>query len=51
MNLKDVINMRGSARSFLPDPVSEKVLRNLLEAARLAPSAGNGQSWSFILFK
>lgn len=51
MNFIDVIYKRRSARSFLPNPVPDEVLRELLEAARLAPSGGNGQNWCFGIIK
>jgi nitroreductase len=47
MNFKEVINKRRSVRDFLPDAVPDEVLREMLEAARLAPSGGNGQNWYF----
>ena len=39
---------RQSVRKFLPDPVPEAVLDRCFEAARLAPSANNGQPWLFL---
>ena len=47
MELTQVINNRRSVRSFLPDPVPDDIIKDLLEAARLAPSPGNGQAWLF----
>ena len=35
-------------RRFLPRPVPREVLESMVEAARLAPSACNGQPWRFI---
>lgn len=40
---------RRSIRSFRPDPIPAEHLRQILEAARQAPSAGNRQPWKFIL--
>lgn len=51
MDFKDVIYKRRSKRSFLPDSVPDEVLRELIEAARYAPSGGNGQNWSFGIIK
>jgi nitroreductase len=34
-----------SCRAFLPDPVPESAVREILEAARRAPSGGNLQPW------
>lgn len=47
MEWMDVICARRSARSFKPDAIPEAVLRDMLEAARLAPSPGNCQTWHF----
>ncbi|MBO3804309.1 MAG: nitroreductase family protein [Candidatus Brockarchaeota archaeon] len=43
--------MRGrrSVRRFKPDPVPKRLLREVLEAASSAPSAGNLQSWEFVV--
>ena len=45
----DVIRKRRSIRRYKPTPVPEDVLTNILEAARLAPSAGNRQPWHFVV--
>jgi len=47
----DVIRKRRSIRRYKPTPVPEDVLTNILEAARLAPSAGNRQPWHFIVVR
>ena len=49
MGVMEAIRKRRSIRRFRPDPVSEPVLRELLEAARLAPSGGNAQPWRFMV--
>ena len=38
---------RRSVRNFKPEPVSEPLIRRVLEAGRFAPSAGNHQPWKF----
>jgi nitroreductase len=38
-------------RRLKPDPVPEKVLTRILDAAIRAPSAGNAQSWSFVVVR
>lgn len=43
------IRSRRSLRAFDPTPLPHAVLRRLFEAARWAPSGGNGQPWRFIL--
>lgn len=45
----DNILKRFSCRSFLPDPLSEDVIKTLIEAMRRAPSAGNIQPWFFYI--
>ncbi len=47
----EVIRTRRSVRSFRKDPIPEKVLKRVLEAARVAPSGGNRQPWKFILVR
>lgn len=49
MNVIDAIKARRSIRRYKPEPVSREDLLKLLEAARLAPSAGNRQPWRFIV--
>lgn len=40
---------RRSIRRFLPGPVPEELMLELLEAAMCAPSAGNEQPWQFVV--
>ena len=40
---------RRSVRNFKPDPVSDHLIRRVLEAGRFAPSSGNCQPWKFIV--
>jgi nitroreductase len=49
MSLLDIIFNRASVRRYTSEPVSEEVLRNILEAGRRAPSAMNAQPWHFIV--
>ena len=51
MNVIEAIQDRRSIRKFKTDPVPEDDLDMILEAARLAPSAGNRQPWRFIVVK
>jgi nitroreductase len=44
-----IIRQRRSIRRFLPDPVEKEKLLACLEAARIAPSAHNAQSWRFLV--
>lgn len=45
----EVIKKRKSVRSYLEKDIPEDVLREVLEAARLAPSASNRQPWKFVM--
>jgi nitroreductase len=49
MDTIDAIMTRRSIRHFSPQPVPEEEIQVLLKAAMYAPSAGNAQSWHFIL--
>ena len=51
MEFKDIIQKRRSVRNFTSQPISEEKLLRILEAARLAPSASNGQAWKFVVVK
>jgi nitroreductase len=51
VNIFDVFDNRKSIRFYKDDPVSDEVLLKVLNAARLAPSAGNIQPWHFIIVK
>lgn len=44
-----LIQRRWSPRAFADRPVEPEKLLSLLEAARWAPSSGNGQPWHFFL--
>jgi nitroreductase len=45
MHVSEAVARRRSVRHFLPDPVADDVLRDLLERASRAPSGGNVQPW------
>ncbi len=51
MELFECIRARRSIRYFRPDPIPDETLDKLLEAARLAPSAGNVQPWAFYIVR
>ncbi len=51
MDLFKAIQNRRSIRAYRSDPVLEKDLYRILDAARWAPSAGNRQPWEFILVR
>jgi nitroreductase len=41
----DAVSSRYTCRAFLPDPVPESTIRDILERAARAPSGGNIQPW------
>ncbi len=49
MEVFEAIQKRKSIRSYEPKPIPNEKLNKILEAARLAPSAGNIQPWRFIV--
>jgi len=49
MIFNELIRSRQSVRRYSDKPVETEKLNNCLEAARLAPSASNGQPWKFII--
>ncbi|MDX9787891.1 MAG: nitroreductase family protein [Desulfobacterales bacterium] len=51
MELIDAIRTRRSIRKFKPDPVPRDIIIKILEAANLAPSAGNKQCWEFLVLQ
>lgn len=49
MNFIEVVKSRYSARAYKPQPVEEEKLKQVLEAARLAPTAANRQPFRLIV--
>jgi nitroreductase len=47
--LLDLMRSRRSVRRYLPEPVPDEMLQQILEAGRWAPSAGNQQPWAFVV--
>ena len=47
LDLDEALKGRRSIRSFLSKEVSESLIRQVIAAATLAPSAKNGQQWRF----
>lgn len=45
MNVRDAVASRYSCRAFLPAPVPEQIVRDIVQLAARAPSAGNIQPW------
>lgn len=51
MNVKETINLRKSVRKYKDEQIPEEIIRELLEAARKAPSAKNTQSHRYFIVK
>jgi nitroreductase len=47
----EAIKNRRSIRKFASDDVSDEIINQILEAARLAPSASNSQPWCFLVVR
>lgn len=45
----EVIKSRRSVRKYLDKPISKDILKQLVDAGRLAPTARNDQPWEFIV--
>jgi len=48
MKFDQILHNRKSTRSFHSTPVKEKDVTAIIEAARIAPSACNSQTWRFV---
>ncbi len=51
MNVFQAIKSRRSIRSFSDRKIEDDKLKKVLEAGRLAPSAGNMQEWKFVVIR
>jgi nitroreductase len=51
MEFFEVLKQRHSIRAFAPTPVEQEKLQKILEAANLAPSAGNLQAYEIYLVR
>ena len=51
MEVLEAIEKRRSVREYKPSSIPQEHLKRILEAARLAPSAGNRQPWRFIIVR
>ena len=49
MDTLEAIMTRRSIRKYTDQPVSDELIEKLLEAAMMAPSAGNQQPWQFVV--
>ncbi len=51
MDVLKTIETRSSIRKYKPVPLPDGDLKKILEAGRLAPSAGNKQPWGFVVVR
>ena len=51
MDVFKAINTRRNVRSYTKEAVTDEELNSLLEAAVRAPSAGNRQTWRFVVVR
>ncbi|MFW6007278.1 MAG: nitroreductase family protein [Bacillota bacterium] len=51
MNVREAVKKRRSVRSYQDKEIPEQEIREILDSARLAPSASNRQDWKFIVVK
>ena len=51
MDILTALHTRRSIRAYTSDPVTDDEIHTLLEAAMIAPSAGNGQPWEFFVIQ
>ncbi|MBE0481712.1 MAG: nitroreductase family protein [Dehalococcoidia bacterium] len=49
MEFMEVVRKRRSIRRYKPNPVPAELIRQMLEAGRLAPSWANTQCWHFVV--
>lgn len=49
LTVAEAVRQRRSTRSFQPKPVPDEMVLEMLEAARLAPSASNSQPWRYVV--
>jgi hypothetical protein len=51
MDIREAIYTRRAVREFTSEPVSESIIRDLIDAAVQAPSAVNQQPWTFCVIR
>lgn len=49
MDYKKVVNKRYSIRQFRPSQIPENIVREIIDLAKLAPSAGNLQAYKVLI--
>jgi nitroreductase len=51
MDFRAVLETTGTCRFYRPDPISDDVLRRILDGARYAPTGGNRQGVRFVVVR
>lgn len=51
MELRETIEKRVSTREYSIENIDRKVIEDLIDCARLAPSAANRQPWHFLVLE
>ena len=51
MDFQELMNKRYSVRAYKTDPLEEEILQQVLDAARMAPTAHNKQPFQLILIR
>ena len=51
MELFDVMRTTFAAREFVDEPITDELLRTILDNARFAPSGGNRQGWKVLVVR
>ncbi|MEN3013960.1 MAG: nitroreductase family protein [Endomicrobiia bacterium] len=51
MSILEVIKTRRSIRRYTNKPIPDNIIKEILDCARLAPSANNKQPWLFVVVK
>ncbi len=49
--LFEIIKNRRTVRKYKPNPIPEEHILKILDAARMAPTAGNQQPWKFLVVR
>lgn len=49
MDVLEAIHTRRSVRKFTTEAVTQEQIQTILSAAMVAPTAGNGQTWRFVV--
>jgi nitroreductase len=49
LSIWDVFQQRRSVRKYRPDPIPMQDILKIIDAARMAPTAGNQQPWKFVI--